>query len=528
MTDTGTYDGADGRWDDSFDVVVVGYGYAGAIAAIEASDAGSSVLLLEKMPDPGGISICSGGNVRTADDADEALAYLKETAAGTTPDDVLAVLAQGMTEVPAYFERLAKASGARVARREAPGNYPFPGIDTFAYYYIDSVPEFDPAARYPHVNSYLPIHRAAGVRLFKVMEDNIEQRDIAVWLESPARRLLTGTDGAVQGVIADTPSGTRRIQARQGVVLASGGFEANQEMQRQWWQEKPVLTAAFLGSTGDGIRMAQAVGADLWHMWLFHGTYGFRHPDPDYPYGIRMKRLPDWVPGRAPRADVKMPWIVVDQNGRRYMNEYPPYLQDTSHRSMATYDPQTQRYPRIPSWIVLDDEGRGTYPLCSPTFNDRGLSFEYTPENLRALEDRIVRQAGTVGEVARAIGADLRGARIHRLALERTGCGRRGRRPRPPSSVDASHQDAAVSLRAGLADLLEHPRRPGARCEAAGHRRVRRAHPEAVRGGRAGRGLRPPVPCGRQHGGVLHRGVDRGPRGRIARTMGMIRETRRR
>ena len=407
MTEPGTGRETDGHRDDVFDVVVVGYGYAGAVAAIEAHDAGSSVLLLEKMPDPGGISICSGGNVRTAADAGEALAYLKETAAGTTPDDVLAALAQGMTEVPAYFERLAGASGATIARREAPGNYPFPGIDTFAYYSIERVPDFDPATRYPHVNSYLPIHRAAGVRLFKVIEDNVEQRrGITVWLESPAERLVTAADGSVRGLVVATPAGTRRIEARRGVVLACGGFEANQEMQRQWWQEKPVLTAAFLGSTGDGIRMAQAVGADLWHMWLFHGTYGFRHPDPDYPYGIRMKRLPDWVPGRVPRSDVKMPWIVVDRNGRRYMNEYPPYLQDTSHRSMATYDPQTQRYPRIPSWIVLDDEGRGTYPLCSPTFNDRGLSFEYTPENLRALEDRIVRQAGTVAEVAQAIGAE--------------------------------------------------------------------------------------------------------------------------
>ena len=407
MTDTGTYAGRAGHWDDSFDVVVVGYGYAGAVAAIEACDAGSSVLLVEKMPDPGGISICSGGNVRTADDADDALAYLKETAAGTTPEDVLAALAQGMTEVPAYFERLAKTSGATVGRREAPGNYPFPGIDTFAYYYIESVPDFDPAARYPHVNSYLPIHRAAGVRLFKIMEDNIEQRGIAVWLESPARRLLTGADGSVQGVVVDTPSGTHRIQARQGVVLACGGFEANEEMQRQWWQEKPVLTAAFLGSTGDGIRMAQAVGADLWHMWLFHGTYGFRHPDPDYPYGIRMKRLPDWVPGRAPRNDVKMPWIVVDRNGRRYMNEYPPYLQDTSHRSMAIYDPQTQRYPRIPSWIVLDDEGRGTYPLCSPDLQRPGAL-------LRVHARRTCARSRTAScakrepsrEVARAIGAE--------------------------------------------------------------------------------------------------------------------------
>ena len=127
MTDTGTDTGTSGHWDESFDVIVAGYGYAGAVAAIEACDAGSSVLLVEKMPDPGGISICSGGNVRTADDAGEALAYLKETAAGTTPEDVLAALAQGMTEVPAYFERLARSSGARVARREAPGELSLSG-----------------------------------------------------------------------------------------------------------------------------------------------------------------------------------------------------------------------------------------------------------------------------------------------------------------------------------------------------------------------------------------------------------------
>jgi hypothetical protein len=47
------------------------------------------------------------------------------------------------------------------------------------------------------------------------------------------------------------------------VVLACGGFEANPEMQRQHWQEKPVLNAAYMGNTGDGIVMAQDVGAAL-------------------------------------------------------------------------------------------------------------------------------------------------------------------------------------------------------------------------------------------------------------------------
>jgi succinate dehydrogenase/fumarate reductase flavoprotein subunit len=414
--------GNDGdRWDEAFDVVVVGYGYAGAIAAIEAHDAGCKVLLIEKMSDPGGISICSGGNIRTAEDAEQAFEYLKVTCAGTTPDDVLHALAVGMTEVPAYFERLAAVSGATVDRREASGNYPFPGIDTFGYISIGSVPDFDPAERYPHVSSYLPIHRAAGVRLFKVIEDNLARREVVIRLETKAERLIRSPDGEIRGLVITTRDGAgkdgeKRIQVARGVILACGGFEADAEMQRQFWQEKPVLLASFRGSTGDGIRMAQDVGADLWHMWNYHGTYGFKHPDPNYPYGLRSKRLPDWTPGRPPRNDVKMPWIVVDQAGRRYMNEYPPYMQDTAHRAMAQFDTLTQSYRRIPSYIVLDDDARGTYPLCSPTFNDRSMSFEYSAETLRALEDRIVRQADTIEDLADRTGMD---AAVLRATVER-------------------------------------------------------------------------------------------------------------
>ena len=48
-----------------YDVIVVGFGYAGGIAAIAAHDAGARVLLLEKQPAPGGISVCSAGGVRS-------------------------------------------------------------------------------------------------------------------------------------------------------------------------------------------------------------------------------------------------------------------------------------------------------------------------------------------------------------------------------------------------------------------------------------------------------------------------------
>jgi succinate dehydrogenase/fumarate reductase flavoprotein subunit len=394
-------------WDRSADVVVVGCGYAGAVAAIEAHDAGAKVLLIEKMPDPGGISITSGGNVRIVSDAVKGFRYLEATNAGTTPDDVLRALAEGMTAIPEYFAKLASVSGAKVDKRQVDGNYPFPGTETFGYVSIAHIPDFDAAATYPFVSSYVPIQRAAGVRLFKVIEDNIRARGIAVMLSTPAKRLITDDDGGVRGVSAEHDGRVISIKARRAVILACGGFEANPEMQRQYWQEKPVLNAAYAGNTGDGILMAQDVGAQLWHMWHYHGVYGFRHPDPSYPFGVRPKRLPDWIPGELARADVRVPWIIVDRVGRRFMNEYPPYTQDTSWRSMAAFDPQSMRYLRNPALMIMDEPGRGAYPIVSPTFNDRRLKFEWSEATLRDLEARIIKRADSLEALANVAGIDV-------------------------------------------------------------------------------------------------------------------------
>ena len=64
--------------------------------------------------------------------------------------------------MPAYFEKLCKVNGATVDRRQADGNYPFPGTKTWGYVSIKSIPGFDAEKTYPFVSSYVPIHRAAG------------------------------------------------------------------------------------------------------------------------------------------------------------------------------------------------------------------------------------------------------------------------------------------------------------------------------------------------------------------------------
>lgn len=397
------------HFDEEFDIIVVGYGFAGGAAAIEASDQGCSVLLAEKMPDPGGISITAGGGIRIADDADDAFAYLQASCDDRTDDAILRVFADELIGLADYIRGLAEVNNAVCEARHHPGNYPFPGFDTFAAIEIAEVPGFDPRTGYPHVQG-----RNRGPLLFKVVEDNVNNRAIEVRVEYAAQRLTTDGTGNVTGVTFQKDGALHRVRARKGVILACGGFEANSEMQKQYWQINPVHSAANRGNTGDGIRMAQDVGADLWHMWHFHGSYGMLHPDPTHATCFRMKRLPDWrpegtidgakVPANLSKA-VKMSWIVLNKRGKRFMNEAPPYVQDTGHRPLDLYDPQTQSFPNIPAYVVIDDDGRKMYPLGQAVHNDREAEpYIWSDDNLKEVQSGILKQANSVKELAECIG----------------------------------------------------------------------------------------------------------------------------
>ena len=399
------------RFDEYFDVVVVGYGFAGAAAAIEAHDHGARVLLIEKMAAPGGISICAGGGLRIGNDPDKVFAYLEAANAGTTPPEIHRAFAAGMAELKAYFERLAEVDGARIVLREREGNYPFAGHDSLCFLEVESIPGFDAGRDYPHAHSL-----RAGPNVFKLVDDNVRHRGIEVRLSTPALRLITGPANDVRGVWVRSTRGLQAIGARRAVVLCCGGFENAADLHSQFWQLRPVLPVASRGNTGDGVRMAQDLGAALWHMWHYHGSYGFRHPDPAFPFGIRMKRLPDWTPGSTPPR-ARMSWIALGRDGRRFMNEYHPYLQDTGHRPLDQYDPALQRFPYVPAYVVVDDAGRGMYPLGKATFNDPDVEiYSWSDDNLREVELGILRRAESVEALAALIGVD---AAVLRATLTR-------------------------------------------------------------------------------------------------------------
>jgi len=418
-------------WDDTADVIVVGAGYAGCVAAMAAHDAGASVLLLEKAEDPGGISVCSAGGLRIADDAGAALDYLRATNNGSIDESVLRTLANGMTAIPDQVDELARVCGAEVGRRKSPGNYPYPGYETFGFVYVDAVPGFDPEQAYPHVRG-----SPDGARLFRVLEANLEKRGIEIQTSTAAHRLYCDDSDNVVGLLAEAPGGSKTIRAARGVVLACGGFEGDAGMQREYWQARPVLSAAYRANTGDGIRMAQDLGAALWHMWHYHGSYGFKHPDPAYPFAIRTKRVPDWLPGEGPPDDVRMPWILLDRSGRRFMNEYEPYLQDTGARPFDRFLPEKQDFSSLPAWLIADEKGRQMYSFGRPTYNERGVAFSWSDDNLREVELGILNRAADMAALARAIDVE---EQVLDISITRwnaaCGEGRDDHHGRPPVSM---------------------------------------------------------------------------------------------
>lgn len=406
-------------WDIEADVLVVGFGAAGAVAAIEAADRGARTVLIEKMAFPGGLSVVSAGGIRVSADRASALAYLEATCGGRTPQDLLEALADGMVEVEGYMRGLARLCGAKVRVTPALGNYPLPGYEALGYCEVEAVPALEEGTCFPQAGAV-----KNGTRLFKVLADNVAARPVEVLTSTPARRLLTDGDGAVIGLLAERDGRPLAIRARGGVILACGGFEADAEMQRQYFQKGAVLTGSFRGNTGDGIRMAQAVGADLWHMWHYHGPYGLVHPDPDYPFGLYLKAVPMWTPapsgagalgaatlgtdpapGRASEKVLpRLAWILVDQAGRRFMDEYPPYPGDTGVRPFDAFDPKRQGFPRDPAFLIFDEAGRRMYPLGRSVHNDPHPHLAWSADNAREIADGIFHRAETLEALAELMG----------------------------------------------------------------------------------------------------------------------------
>ncbi|MDP2644947.1 MAG: FAD-dependent oxidoreductase [Desulfobacterales bacterium] len=387
------------KWHLTTDVIVVGAGYAGTRAAIAAHDAGAKVLILEKLSHPGGISVMSAGAVLFVTDRSAATEYFRHLSGGRVSETMIAAFAKGLADNLADMQQLARVDGASFIIQERPGIYPFPGRECLGGMRVTHVPGFKEFSWYPSASGY------NGAKLMAMLLDNLKDRQISIQCDTAVQKLVVNSHKLIVGVEAQHNGNQLNIQARKGVVLACGGFEFDEWAKSQFLETKPFYSMGSLASTGDGLRMAQDLGARLWHMWHTHNSYGFKYDDFQlaFRHSIGGPRSSSGVDGKVS----VMPWIVVDTFGHRFMNEFPPAPQDTSGRPLAHFDPDLPGHPRIPCYLIFDDEGRRKRPVGAPLgFPEQfpgGKRYKWSHDNSKEIEKGWVVRSDSIRELAAVI-----------------------------------------------------------------------------------------------------------------------------
>lgn len=363
----------------TYDVVVVGFGVAGATAAITAHDAGARVLVVEATAAGGGNAPYSGGFLCDLPD-DVAVDHLDALSFGRTPRDVLAAYAAGLHANEAWLRSI----GATTAPF-APPPMRFPA----------SFPSWPHLPGGPGIRYFVVADGEGrrGVALWDRIAAAVEARGIEVRLSTRVTELLVD-EGPVGGVVLDDGA---RIEA-QSVILACGGFEGDPAMADAYLPLGLTSPVGHQENRGDGVRLGQQVGAAFWHMYGFFGWFAFDAPGYDAPFAIDF-----FGPGH----------LYLDGDGRRFSDETGYEVHDRL-RSLLTYLPRNPNRPRLPGWAVFDESARLAGPLNGllGTPNDYVWSHDSSAE----IEAGWVLAASSPDELAAAMGVD---AGILRGTLER-------------------------------------------------------------------------------------------------------------
>ena len=402
------------------DVIVLGTGAAGLVAALAAADSGASVGLYEKGDQLGGTTALSGGtcwipnnphmtDAGCQDSREDALAYLMSLSHGLIDESLAATFVDTGPDVIRWLEdrtplRFRVVKGFPDYHPEHPGGKPGGGrsLDPGLISYTDLGSWAERVVRpahNPHVSLVetsigggdgpLDPHlleerqrrdvRGCGPALVGGLLRALLDRGVEPVTGARAVRLLMD-DGAVHGVRFEMAADTFDVRAR-AVVLATGGFEWDTALVRDFLRGPMDSPASVPTNTGDGLRMAMEAGAELGNMreawWV---------PTIEIPGDERFGRQRAQLILRErtlPRS------IMVNKRGRRFVNEAANY--NALGGAFHQFDPTAFSYGNLPCWLVVDHEYVRRYGFA-------GSEPGHAPEWLAC--------ASSVAELARRIDVD--------------------------------------------------------------------------------------------------------------------------
>ncbi len=367
------------KWNDRADVVVVGFGGAGAMAAMEAKDAGANVLVLEKAPAglDGGNTSVSGAGMIWFNDVAGGVEYLRSLYFGDqyVPEEVIRTYVENIVPFPDWLRSI----GAQLIHIPHEVTFPMlPGANSL-------------------VNEVGFQGRGAGA--FKFLKGEVTKRGIKIMYETPAKKLIQNPETReIVGVVAEEKGKTIYVKANRGTVLTCGGFEANREMLEQFtiYHGTPgfIVPLGTPYNTGDGIAMSMEVGAALWHMPFWElGRFGVKQ------MGLKYGSSP-----RFPRKHPKVPNVYVNKNGKRFMNEEVLLSHNKEHFAALFFEQASGSYSNLPCFVVGDDKWIKAGPIVDEGYVlTKGL-YKWSRDNSQEIKSGLIAKGDTLGELAAKLG----------------------------------------------------------------------------------------------------------------------------
>ncbi len=364
------------EWNLEADVLVMGAGGTGLVSAIEAVEAGATVIVLEKAPIVGGTTALSGAVIQASETE-------FQKAAGVTGDS---------TEAHYQFwmrtgEGIADPELVKVMAENGPKNIQWlvaHGLTYINVYGVDPIPYMDEDIMKPRIHvpgggakDYKP---GSGRNYVELLHGTAKKKGVRFILDTQATALIQDAKSRVIGLRAQQNGKVILCKAKRGVVISSGGMDRNKDMARsfspqQLWALENGRCYAVPTNTGDGIRMAMAVGADLAGMG---GTIG----TPIHPVGTAM----------VFRGNPMVPGIWVNQYGQRFVNEAAHY----AYVMRAVFDQEAHM-----AWAIFDESGKSK--------GGKAIGGHWKPlshDLSKEIADGSVKTGTTPGELADVLGID--------------------------------------------------------------------------------------------------------------------------